>query len=163
MAFTRILESDRVKADRVNQLGDEITAELTSAIGQNASDLNAHKADNVNPHPLYAKKAQENWINATLQNGWTGTIEYRKNDLSQVTVNSSALKPGTITGLTVVGSLPVGYRPKRNVVIPCTNSDGGTYKLIFYLNENGNIYIASDSVFVVSAISYSSQITFEVV
>lgn len=28
MAFTRILKSDRVKADRVNQLGDEISAEI---------------------------------------------------------------------------------------------------------------------------------------
>lgn len=47
MGFTRILESDRVKADRVNQLGDEISAELGSAIGQNASDLNAHKAESA--------------------------------------------------------------------------------------------------------------------
>ena len=70
MAFTRILESDRVKADRVNQLGDDIieyenltkapkndaeftgvlklnSVDISSAIGQNTSDLNAHKAENV--------------------------------------------------------------------------------------------------------------------
>ena len=70
MAFTRILELDRVKADRVNQLGDEIiehenltkapkndaeftgmlklnSVDIGSAIGQNTSDLNAHELDNV--------------------------------------------------------------------------------------------------------------------
>ncbi|MCH4984228.1 BppU family phage baseplate upper protein [Macrococcoides goetzii] len=51
------------------------------------------------------------WINATLSNGFTGTVKYCKDGFNIVTVNVD-ITVGSSTGLnTVVASLPQGYLP----------------------------------------------------
>ena len=70
-----------------------------------------------------------------------------------------SLNPGTVTGLTIITTLPVGYRPERNVLIQLADSTGRTNGAIMYLNQNGNLYLANDSSFT-TALNYSAQAQF---
>ena len=105
-----------------------------------------------------ANISQEAWIDGTLINGWTGTFKYAKNDLKQVTL-VLALTPGTVAGMTIIGSVPLLYRPLSNVVMQTTNSTGNKGNYTLYLNKNGNIYLVADSNFIAATL-YSAQITF---
>ena len=122
MAFTRILESDRVVADRVNQLGDEISAELDSAIGQNASDLNEHKADFANyklakafKGTLIRNKTAQSIPDAVNTVLVLGEIQYNLNGIwspdypTRLSVPSGATKVRLI-GNVAFASNPTGYR-----------------------------------------------------
>ncbi|WP_414043090.1 BppU family phage baseplate upper protein [Macrococcus sp. EM39E] len=51
------------------------------------------------------------WINATLSNGFTGTVKYCKDGFNIVTVNVDITVGSTTTLNTVVASLPQGYLP----------------------------------------------------
>lgn len=129
------------------------------------NEVSTHLAESVtqgNPHGIDAKadKAQGSWKVATMFAGWTGSVQYRKNSLNIVTVSCAGLKPGTITGLTVIATLPVGYRPKVNVPITLINPSGSVGDFNFYLNPNGNIYIAQNSTLSTSD-SYGGQFSFE--
>ena len=83
-------------------------------------ELDVHKADNVSPHPIYAKKAQDNWIDLTLQNGWLSYAadlkpQYRKDQFGKVEIRGQ-IKGGTVGSNTVTdsfGILPISYRPTR--------------------------------------------------
>ena len=125
-----------------------------SAIGQNASDLNTHKADNMSPHPIYAKKIQENLVTATLQNGWTGTIKYRKNDLGQVELQITVTASATVTSKTIIATLPAGYKGFASE-IPAY--DNNTFGFSFIIDSNGSIIIASNN-FVQGVTYYASMI-----
>lgn len=148
---------------RVGPLSSLITRIKTSivnALNGLQTDFNEHQADMVSQLGLKANKQQANWIAGTLQNGWTGTLEYRKNDLNQISVSIGATS-GTISGLTIIGNLPAGHRPKRNTALQLINTNGQTGKFVVYINPNGNLYLASDSNFVTGT-AYQGQIQFEV-
>lgn len=53
---------------------------------------------------------QPDWIAATLQNGWTGTLQYRKNQIGQLEMVGS-LVAGTIAWGVEITTLPTGYKP----------------------------------------------------
>lgn len=105
-------------------------------------DLDSHKADNVSAHGinLKANKVQGNWIAATLQNGWTGSLMYRKNDIGQVEIQG-ALIPGTLTAGTLVAQLPAGYNAFKDTPIPAIQASTGDTKLGFILRYDGKIEV----------------------
>lgn len=101
----------------------------TETVKKNADDLAAHKAENVtqgNPHGIDAKanKIQQSWILATLQNGWTGNLYYRRNEFGTVEFRGT-IGDGTTSIGTVLFTLPVGYRPTSRTVVLNVNSYGG--------------------------------------
>lgn len=75
----------------------------------------SHLAESVsqgNPHGIDAKadKSLGTTFSATLENGWTGTLNYKKNGVGIVTV-AGYIVPGTVANGTVVATLPEGFRP----------------------------------------------------
>lgn len=72
-------------------------------IRQQINSLDADKAD----------KAMGTRFTATLQNGWTGNLYYKKNDLGQVHLysGSNGLTVGTVANGTVIAVLPEGFKP----------------------------------------------------
>lgn len=100
---------------------------------------------------------QPNWITATLQNGWTGTLQYSKNDLNMVTIKMDCVA-GTITGTTQIANLNVGYRPLVHIGMPIVNSGTGDVDKI-YINPDNRILLAKNSSLVAGAI-YKGSITF---
>ncbi len=87
-----------------------------------------------------------NWTNATLQNGATGTLQYRKNQIGQLELRTSGnLVFGTITVATVIATLPEGYRPIANTVIMVYNAATNRAIPFLVVTTAGNIIICNDS------------------
>lgn len=108
------------------------------------NEVNTHLAESVhqgNPHGIDAKanKEQPAWINATLQNGWTGWIRYRKNEIGQLEL-IGRISPGTKAAGTTIASIPVGFRPTAHKYITIFTDNGGTISGLVALS-NGQISI----------------------
>ena len=94
------------------------------------TEFEAHLADNANPHSIYAKKQQENWIAPTLLNGWTNfddgsryaTVGYYKDAFGVVHIKGM-IKGGTATVGTPIFILPSGYIPPQELYF-AVNSNG---------------------------------------
>lgn len=111
------------------------------------TDLTTHKADIVSPHPIYAKKLQENWIDATLVNGWVnaGGIDnnagYFKDEFSIVYLKGN-IKTGTTTRATTLFTLPTGYIPSKNIIYPVRSYNGTSEMLgVILVNTLGQVQI----------------------
>jgi hypothetical protein len=104
-------------------------------------------------------KKSKPWLNATMQNGWTGTVQYFKNDLGQVTLKISGLTKGTTTALTVIANLPTGYQPVAHFPIVLEDSPNGGVGKMLYLATNGNLIIPSGQDFS-QPFTYSGLVTF---
>ncbi len=169
--ISQLLDDVAINKSRIATNTQDI-ADLDTRVSTNTQDIadldatvNTYLAENVtqgNPHGIDAKadKAQGSWEVATMFAGWTGSVQYRKNSLNIVTVSCAGLKPGTITGLTVIAILPAGYRPKTEVPITLIDPSGSVGDFNFYLSPNGNIYIARNSTLSTSD-SYWGQFSFE--
>jgi hypothetical protein len=77
---------------------------------------------------MYAKKQQEAWINAVLQNGWKNTAgfataQYMKDELGFVHIKG-VVDSGTTTAGTVILTLPAGYRPKEKNIFSVPTYSG---------------------------------------
>lgn len=108
---------------------------------------------------MIARRAQEAFITATLLSGWTGTVQYAKNDLGLVTVTFNVTS-GTITGITNIVTLPAGYRPTITSVINLRNFlNGNAERFNIFVNVNGAVNLAGDSAFI-TATQYVGEITF---
>lgn len=116
--------------------------EAVAKVDNMEQTLNAHLEDNENPHPIYAKKAWNDYIDATLINGWTGTLKYAKNDLGEVHLKG-LVTAGTVNLDTVIANLAVGYRPEyqRQVPLVVYNISTGKIETNFIINDTGNIVI----------------------
>lgn len=82
------------------------------------------------------------YINATLYNGWTGYLRYKKLSNGLVHLIGSII-PGVTAAATLVSDLPAGYKPEVNEVIPVhmagtTNTSNGLYLL-----DTGGIHITN--------------------
>lgn len=101
----------------------------------------------------------ENWTNVPLLNGWTQTttpLRYYKNPFGEVRVVGQ-ITGGTATLNTVVGTLPVGYRPaflNRGVFIKI--NDGSIIPYI--LQPNGEIQIGGPTTTGIFAFNFSFRI-----
>lgn len=62
---------------------------------------------------LKANKSQELWKDATLVNGHTGFLRYRKNETQQIEIYGE-ITIGTAASGTLIATLPTGYRPIAN-------------------------------------------------
>ena len=103
---------------RAWQAGTEV-ARFFTAYDHNAiiDDFIAHKAD-------FASLLEGGEVlTATLQNGWTGTLQYSKDDLGYLWLRG-AITSGVITNGTVISTLPEGFRPSRITPILAYRSDG---------------------------------------
>lgn len=90
-----------------------------------------------------ATSEQKDWINATLQNGWTGTLQYAKNDLEQVNLRTGGiLTPGTLAPGTIIATLSYDYRPLSYTPILVYAASGGQYSTSgIYIANTGEIII----------------------
>ena len=77
---------------------------------------------------------------ATLQNGWTGTLKYKKNLLGQVNV-IGRITAGTVDNGTIIANLPEGYRPRYSVAIGVYDRGSGVVKIPLLISDNGNLAI----------------------
>jgi hypothetical protein len=102
--------------------------------------INAIKTDNTSDE-LAINKVNKAWgpvLSATLQNGWTGTLNYSKNDLGQIHLTAS-LTAGTVTLGTVVVSMPIGYIPSSTVSLIVHNASTQTSIIGLIIGSTGNL------------------------
>lgn len=89
---------------KIHNEDEESHPSLIQQLNEIATDLTGHKAE-------YASLIEGGQVfTAVLKNGWTGTLEYSKNDLGVVHLRGD-IKPDSTKG-TVITTLPTGYRPK---------------------------------------------------
>ena len=100
----------------------------------------SHLADNTSAHGvnLKANKALGSAVNLTLQNGWSGGVDVRKNDLGQVTL-SGTVSIGTATRGTIIATLPTEYTPisARVVIQAYSNTTGKSDNYLTINDTNG--------------------------
>jgi hypothetical protein len=114
-------------------LGDKIDAMDAAHASHEAEDAtDAHNIANITGLEATisskANTAQENLIEITPQNGWvhrSPKLTYYKDTIGRVHLWGQ-LQNGTYTDGTVVGTLPVGYRPSGNVRVPCVKTNDGS-------------------------------------
>ena len=100
---------------------------------------------------------------ATRQNGWTGVIRYKKNDLGRVSVWGRTTA-GTVANGTIIATLPAGYRPEFSVAVPVYDRDSARAKVPFIIGADGAIVIrATDDNSIVSGRTVDFGISFDAV
>lgn len=122
--------------DMIGNLASLTTNNKTSVVGA----INEHLAEDATQTKLGHIKLQEPWKTATLENGWTGTFNYAKNSLGQVTLRG-VLIPGTLTAGTVITTLPGEYTTIAHVTIPSYDSSHGIVRIGLVLSTNGQLII----------------------
>lgn len=112
------------------------------------TDVAAHDDIRQQINSLDANKANKimgSAIDAVLQNGWTGSLKYRKNNLNQVEIFAPypGLTVGTKTAATVIATLPIGYRPTDRVVVICNKGEitSNTATLALVISALGEIAV----------------------
>ncbi|ALV21069.1 hypothetical protein [Carnobacterium antarcticum] len=94
---------------------------------------------------LKANRSLEPFISGTTLNGWSGKVEYAKNDLGQVLFKAK-LTAGTVSGSTALCLIPSGYRPFVRVFFGGFNVTKGLALSDMFIHTNGNIYLNTSSV-----------------
>jgi len=89
-----------------------------------------------------ATDKQEDWITATLLNGSTGTLQYRKNQIGQLELRAN-ITVGTVAIGTEIAVLPIGYFPLEHTVIPIFDNVTGLAGYELLIGFNGAIGIRS--------------------
>ena len=84
-----------------------------------------------------ANKVQEAWITPTLINGWTGNLQYRKNEFENVEFRGGVT--GGMVG-TPITTIPAGYRPAINYLFMAMNGYNNTYAT-GYVTTAGNFQL----------------------
>ena len=123
---------DAIEQDIDNLLAND--QELLGTLNDHGTQINSLDADKAN-------KAQGNWITATLQNGWTGTLRYRKNEVGQIEVEGN-LVAGTVTIWTTIATLP--YKATKNISVRAVKASS-TILDTFLFNVNGSLQINGTS------------------
>lgn len=151
-------EADRLQAedDRENteESREQSESERKNAEAQRASAESSRvsaevqrEIDHANRSAELAGKAnkkQEDWITATLLNGATGTVQYRKNEFGTVEIIGNVSIPNT--GLQAF-ILPVGYRPRSTFSTAVTGRNGNNvYRLIVGASGSNFLNVANTAV-----------------
>ena len=136
---------------RAWKAGTEV-ARFYTAYEHNAivETITSHLAEDVfegNPHGIDAKANKEPppFNTATLQNEWTGTLNYRINEIGQIELRWR-LSPGITSPGTTRAQLPDEYSLSRNIPLPSTGADGGVPYFPFALSWDGKIVTTSVSI-----------------
>ena len=107
------LEIENARTEIVNDFSSGVdkaaSAELAKTLNTNQQTTNSQMAQK-------ADKQQEDWINATLQNGWLADLQpsYFKDNFGFVTIRGS-VRDGNLTSGTAIFTLPLGYRPNQRL------------------------------------------------
>jgi|LSQX01.3.fsa_nt_gb hypothetical protein len=80
--------------------------------------------------------------NIALENGWTGSLQCKKNKLGQVSVNGS-ITPGTVENGTLIAQLP--HSPKNALAFAVYDSGSGLVKTPLAIFATGRIYVQASS------------------
>ncbi|WP_313894300.1 phage tail protein [Psychrobacillus sp.] len=89
------------------------------------------------------------WLTAILQNGWSGTISYRKGAKNQLEIYLKVTS-GVVSAGTIITTLPVGYRIIESYVtqIPVIFKENlGMPTGCLIIDGTGNIRVADNSFF----------------
>ncbi|HDY4928279.1 TPA: hypothetical protein RPG34_000015 [Yersinia enterocolitica] len=95
--------------------GSNTLAGAKSELGITALESDAFTATKIENTP---------WINLTLQNGWISYPEYRyayRKVLGMIFIEAT-IRDGTSADGTIIATLPLGYRPLKNMVMPATGA-----------------------------------------
>lgn len=101
-------------------------------MAQIEEDLDTHTLNNTNAHGIQNKVDKglpTQLVLSTLAAGFTGSINYDKNDIGLVTLRLNVLKDSDYTagGLLTLATMPVGYRPNAShSTVGITRTSGGT-------------------------------------
>lgn len=118
-SLTNVKLGSDVKVGSLANLTTDNKLSVVEAINEHETQINSLDAK----VDLKANKTQPAWITATLQNGWTGTLQYRKNQIGQLEIKGN-MTVGTITSGTVLATFPTDYRPTVNTPMPIYNTLG---------------------------------------
>lgn len=115
----------------------------------------AHKADDMaHGVNLKANKLQENWINATLQSGWTNVVgrelRYFKDEFGIVHVQGNIIGGTTTLSTTILFTLPTSYRPNRQLNVTSSTASSSTDVTII------NLYVRTDGTVIFEPTSKAS-------
>ena len=101
----------------------------------------------------------------TLQNGWLGTLTYRKNGLGQVHIKGNITSPSSVDNRQLIATLPSGYRPSQNLAFNAYNAFAGRILLMGRISPSGNIAlehsIASEGQEVAASQSYMINLIYD--
>jgi ethanolamine utilization microcompartment shell protein EutS len=115
---------------------------ITGALGYTPADqavVNSHLAEKASQIELGHIKLQEPWKDAVLQNGWTGTLQYAKNDLGQLVIKG-LIKGGTMSPNTIITTLPSGYHTNYRAILMAQVIQSASGVPLLYMN-NANGYL----------------------
>ena len=106
---------------------------------------NSHAIGVDNSGPYFTKSGAKSYLDGeeeytlTLQNGWLGTLTYRKNGLGQVQIKGNLTSPSSVAIRQLITTLPSGYRPSRTIAFNAYNTSTGRILLMGTIGSNGNI------------------------
>lgn len=128
-------------------------------MGTNVDKIDTKLKGNSDNISLKANKALEAWITATLQNGWTGTFQYAKNDLGQVSIEMT-LGTGVVANRTIITTLPVGYRPRIGMAFVVYKANTPPYdtNIGIAIDPNGSVRITDPIASTLTASSASASL-----
>ena len=109
--------------------GESVTASL-DAIDTNLNLVQSGKAN----------KVQESVKSAVLENSYTGSIDYFKDDFGVVHVWGE-VTPGVRTAVTLIATLPSGYRPRINTPVVSYGVTSTCNLLLLQLYTEGELYV----------------------
>ena len=134
------------------EVNNPIANNLTTTVAGSALDatqgkvindsLVAHKAKIATQANLGHVKVAPNLVDATLQNGWLGTIKYTKDTLGYVTLHFNAYG-GVVVVDTIIATLPVGYRPNAMITLPINAENTSVDQSAWYvvIRNDGTIKV----------------------
>jgi hypothetical protein len=123
------------------QLGGQVDVLHIGAGGVTSRDVNIHSNVSIDDE-LHIDI--DTWHDMTLLNGWTDRaghtpLQYRHTPSSDHVTLVGQIVPGTLVDGTTVATLPVGYRPSKEILIPARK--GASAMCSLNVATNGNIQI----------------------
>lgn len=89
-----------------------------------------------------ATNKQPNWITATLQNGWSGTLRYRKNNIGQLELKGN-ITAGTVVALTTIATIPIPTNGNNSVIPVIMLPDGAFSGRALFWRDDGILQVAA--------------------
>lgn len=131
------------------QYGRQIAYLFGGAPGNAGKTLQRHQEAGTWSPWVAVNATSTPWASVALQNGWSGTIHYRRNAINQLDVIVQ-VTTGTTTGGTVIANLPDGFRVAAGrgsrIEILFANNLGMPNGTLSY-DSAGNIKVAENSMF----------------
>lgn len=111
---------------------------IDTKLKDNETQINSLDVNKLN-------KIKQNWLSATLLNGWAGIIYYRKNQIDLIEFQGS-LTVGTLASGTIIATLPEGYRPSRATPIAAYVSTNSKVVSGLVLSNTGEFRIYAPAI-----------------